>query len=62
METRGLAQIVMEHPFFVGLEEDFCDLVSGCARNVRGETLRLAMHQLELAFPLRPPRLETPIQ
>ncbi len=38
METRGLASIVMEHPFFVGLEEDFCDLVSGCARNVRFES------------------------
>ena len=37
METRGLAQIVMQHPFFIGLEEGFCDLVSGCARNVRFE-------------------------
>ena len=37
METRRLAQIVMQHHFFVGLEEDFCDLVSGCARNVRFE-------------------------
>ncbi len=37
METRGLAQIVMQHPFFVGLEPGFCDLISGCARNVRFE-------------------------
>ena len=37
METRGLAQIVTQHPFFVGLEPGFCDLISGCARNVRFE-------------------------
>lgn len=37
MQARGLASIIMEHPFFAGLEEGFRDLVSGCARNVRFE-------------------------
>jgi CRP-like cAMP-binding protein len=35
METEGLARIVREHPFFSGLDESFCDLVCGCAKNVR---------------------------
>ncbi|WP_119419740.1 Crp/Fnr family transcriptional regulator [Desertibaculum subflavum] len=35
METHGLDRILREHPFFAGLEEDFCQLVCGCARNVR---------------------------
>ena len=30
----GLEQIVREHPFFAGLNEDFLGLVCGCARNV----------------------------
>jgi CRP-like cAMP-binding protein len=35
MKTRSLASIIKEHPFFAGLEQNYCDLVSGCARNVR---------------------------
>ena len=35
MAARSLVEIVTGHPFFVGLERGFCDLVSGCARNVR---------------------------
>ena len=31
----GLERIVKEHPFFADLEEGFCQLVCGCARNVR---------------------------
>jgi CRP-like cAMP-binding protein len=31
----GLERIVKEHPFFAGLEEGFCKLVCGCAKNVR---------------------------
>jgi CRP-like cAMP-binding protein len=30
----GLERIVKEHPFFAGLEEGFCKLVCGCAKNV----------------------------
>lgn len=37
METEGLERIVREHPFFSGLEEGFCNLVCGCAKNVRFE-------------------------
>ncbi len=31
----GLERIVKEHPFFAGLGEEFGNLVSGCAKNVR---------------------------
>lgn len=37
MEVGGLDRIVREHPFFAGLDETFCDLVCGCAKNVRFE-------------------------
>ena len=37
MASQSLAKIITEHPFFVGLEQGFCDLVCGCARNVRFE-------------------------
>ena len=33
----GLERIVKEHPFFAGLDEGFCRLVCGCAKNVRFE-------------------------
>jgi len=32
---KNIARIVCEHPFFKDLDSDFCNLVSGCARNVR---------------------------
>ena len=31
----GLERIVREHPIFAGLDESFCRLIGGCARNVR---------------------------
>ena len=31
----GLERVVKEHPFFVGIQDPFCDLVCGCAKNVR---------------------------
>ncbi len=37
MEIEGLDRIIREHPFFAGLEEGFCNLVCGCAKNVRFE-------------------------
>jgi len=37
MEIEGLDRIVREHPFFAGLDEAFCKLVCGCAKNVRFE-------------------------
>ena len=33
----GLERIVKEHPFFGGMQEPFCKLVCGCAKNVRFE-------------------------
>lgn len=32
---KGIDEIVREHPFFQGLDPDFCDLVCGCAKNMR---------------------------
>lgn len=37
MEVKGLERTIREHPFFAGLDEGFCELVCGCARNVRFE-------------------------
>ncbi len=31
---RSLETIIRDHPFFAGLEEEFCKLVCGCAKNV----------------------------
>jgi CRP/FNR family transcriptional regulator, cyclic AMP receptor protein len=41
----GLERIVREHPFFVGLEERFGALVSGCAKNVRFEAGQYLFHE-----------------
>ena len=38
MEIEGLDRIIREHPFFAGLEEGFCNLVCGCAKNARFES------------------------
>lgn len=35
MKTRSLEQIVSEHRFFAGLDDEHRKLVSGCAKNVR---------------------------
>lgn len=32
---RGLERIIRDHPFFAGLDDAFCQLVYGCAKNVR---------------------------
>ncbi len=37
MKVRPLEQIVSEHRFFAGLNEVYCKLVCGCAKNVRFE-------------------------
>jgi CRP-like cAMP-binding protein len=41
----GLERIIREHRFFAGLGEDFCDLVCGCARNVRFESGQYLFHE-----------------
>jgi len=35
METRGLDRLISEHVFFAGLSSDYCELIAGCAKNVR---------------------------
>lgn len=45
----GLERIVREHPFFAGLEEGFCTLVCGCAKNVRFEAGQYLFHEGERA-------------
>jgi len=35
MEIRGLARLICDHPLFAGMSQDYCDLIGGCARNVR---------------------------
>ncbi|MEX2352590.1 MAG: cyclic nucleotide-binding domain-containing protein, partial [Gammaproteobacteria bacterium] len=30
-----LVEIIQEHPFFAGLAPEYCELVGGCAKNVR---------------------------
>lgn len=34
----GLDRLVREHPFFTDLKEEHCNLVCGCAKNVRFES------------------------
>ncbi|MGE5269467.1 MAG: cyclic nucleotide-binding domain-containing protein [Thiohalocapsa sp.] len=35
MRVHGLPEIVCEHPFFAGIAREHCELICGCARNVR---------------------------
>ena len=35
MEVRGLDRLICEHAFFAGMSPDYCELIGGCARNVR---------------------------
>ena len=45
----GLERIVGQHPFFADLEEGFCNLVAGCAKNVRFEAGQYLFHEGEAA-------------
>jgi len=47
MET--LDRILREHPFFAGLDARFCELVCGCAKNVRFEAGQFLFHEGEPA-------------
>ena len=35
MQVHGLGRLIAEHPFFAGMAPEHCDLIGGCARNVR---------------------------
>lgn len=41
----GLERIIKEHPFFAGLEDKFCQLICGCAKNVRFESGQYLFHE-----------------
>lgn len=49
MQVYGLDRIIREQPFFAGLQEAFCTLVCGCARNVRFEAGQYLFHEGEPA-------------
>ena len=46
---QSLQGIIKEHPFFAGLDEAFCELVCGCAKNVRFEAGQYLFHESEPA-------------
>ncbi|WP_163648782.1 cyclic nucleotide-binding domain-containing protein [Modicisalibacter sp. 'Wilcox'] len=65
MTRVGLEPIIRAHPLFAGLDEAFCQLVCGCATNVRFRAGDYLFHEGEAAdrlFLLRQGRvaLETP--
>lgn len=45
----GLDRIVREHRFFAGLKEEFCQLICGCAKNVRFEAGQFLFHEGDAA-------------
>jgi CRP-like cAMP-binding protein len=45
----GLERIVREHPFFSGMKEEFLELISGCAKNVRFEAGQYLFHEGQAA-------------
>jgi CRP-like cAMP-binding protein len=45
----GLERIIREHPFFHGMQDSFCDLVCGCAKNARFAAGHYLFHEGEPA-------------
>ena len=45
----GLERILKQHPFFAGLDDAFCDLVCGCAKNVSFQPGQYLFHEGEPA-------------
>ena len=45
----SLEHIIREHPFFAGMQDEFCDLVSGCAKNTRFAAGQYLFHEGESA-------------
>ncbi len=41
----GLDHIIKAHPFFAGLDPAFCNLICGCAKNVRFEAGEYLFHE-----------------
>jgi len=56
MEIHGLDRLICEHAFFAGMSQDYCELIGGCARNVRfdkGEYLFREGEQADEFFLIR---------
>jgi CRP-like cAMP-binding protein len=49
VEVEGLDRILMQHPFFAGLEPEIVQLVAGCGRNLRFEAGQYLFHEGEPA-------------
>jgi CRP/FNR family transcriptional regulator, cyclic AMP receptor protein len=47
--VEDLERIVRQHRFFAGLDEGFCQLVCGCAKNVRFDAGQYLFHEGESA-------------
>ncbi len=45
VDIEGIDRIVLEHPFFAGLPAAFCDLICGCAKNVRFDAGEYLFHE-----------------
>ncbi len=45
METENLSRIVASHALFAGLDQDFLDLVTGCAKNTRFDAGTYLSHE-----------------
>jgi CRP-like cAMP-binding protein len=45
----GLERILREHSFFAGMKQDYIDIVSGCAKNVRFEPGEYLFHEGDIA-------------
>jgi len=45
----SLERIIKQHPFFAGLDEAFCDLLCGCAKNVSFQSGQFLFHEGEPA-------------
>ncbi|SKA34939.1 Cyclic nucleotide-binding domain-containing protein [Enhydrobacter aerosaccus] len=45
MKIEGLERIISEHRFFAGLDDGYCRLVCGCAKNVRFEAGQYLFHE-----------------
>jgi CRP/FNR family transcriptional regulator, cyclic AMP receptor protein len=47
--VEGLEKFVREHPFFAGMAPEHCDLIAGCAKNVRFDPGQYLFHEGEAA-------------
>ena len=48
-DRKGLAHSIEEHPFFANLSDEYCNLLGGCARNLRFEVGEFILREGEPA-------------